>query len=38
MQSNLPVFKPVEGGGKVNIFDVKAHELGVGCAEQAIPM
>ncbi len=37
-ECNPHVFEPVEGGGKVNIFDVKAHELGIGCAEHAISM
>ncbi len=32
------VYVPVKGGRKVTIFDVKAHELGIGCAGHAIPM
>ncbi len=35
---NPHVFLPVEGGRKVKKIDVKAHELGIGCAEHAIPM
>jgi hypothetical protein len=37
-KSDLHVFVPVKGGRKVKVFDVKAHELGIGCAEHAIPM
>jgi hypothetical protein len=36
--SDLHVFIPVKGGRTVKGFDVKAHELGIGCAEHAIPM
>jgi hypothetical protein len=38
-KQDLHVFVPVKGGRKkVKNFNVKAHELGTGCAEHAIPM
>jgi hypothetical protein len=32
------ILVPVKGGKKVKKNDVKAHELGIGCAEHAMPM
>jgi hypothetical protein len=37
-ECNPHAFIPVEGSRKVKKFDVKAHELGIGCAEHAIPI
>jgi hypothetical protein len=37
-ECGLHVFIPVKRGRKVKKIDVKAHELGIGCAEHAIPM
>jgi hypothetical protein len=34
----MHVFVPIKGSRKVKIIDVKAHVLGVGHGEHAVPM